>query len=96
DGGSVLPFQPTPSASIAVPTLKDSVHQRRVDERHLPANAPNILIVLMDDVGFGVADTFGCFVHTPTLSRLAAEHPIHHRNSSCIDRPIPGRCDAVH
>ncbi|MGO7553516.1 arylsulfatase [Rhizobium johnstonii] len=73
DGGSVLPFQPTPSASIAGPTLKVSVHQRRVDERHLPANAPNILIVLIDDVGFGVADTFGGFVHTPTLSRLAAE-----------------------
>jgi arylsulfatase len=73
DGGSVLPFQPTPSESVARPTLKDSVHQRRVEERHLPANAPNVLIVLMDDVGFGVSDSFGGFVHTPTLSRLADE-----------------------
>jgi arylsulfatase len=34
---------------------------------------PNILIILMDDVGFGVADTFGGMVHTPTLSKLAEE-----------------------
>ena len=39
----------------------------------LPADAPNILIVLIDDVGFGVADTFGGEVHTPTLSKLADE-----------------------
>ena len=36
-------------------------------------NAPNILIVLLDDVGFGLPDTFGGEVHTPTLTRLANE-----------------------
>jgi len=71
--GSVLPFQPVPSASIAGPTLKESTHKRRVDVKHLAPNAPNILIVLMDDVGYGVPDTFGGFVHTPTLSKLAGE-----------------------
>ena len=39
----------------------------------LPKDAPNILIVLLDDVGFGVADTFGGEVHTPTLTKLARE-----------------------
>ncbi len=39
----------------------------------LPADAPNILIVLVDDVGFGVSETFGGEVHTPTLTRLAEE-----------------------
>ena len=73
DDGSVLPFQPAPSASIAGPTLKESTHKRRVDVKHLAPNAPNILIVLMDDVGYGVPDTFGGFVHTPTLSKLAGE-----------------------
>ena len=29
--GSVLPFPPTPSASVAAPTLQDSKHQRRVE-----------------------------------------------------------------
>jgi arylsulfatase len=41
--------------------------------QRLPADAPNILIVLIDDVGFGVADTFGGEVHTPALTRLAKE-----------------------
>lgn len=73
DDGSVLPFRPTPSASIARPRLQDSTHKRRVEPSRLPADAPNILIVLIDDVGFGVPDTFGGFAHTPTLSRLAKE-----------------------
>jgi arylsulfatase len=68
--GSVLPFPPVPSASVAAPTLQDSTHKRRAEANHLPANAPNVLIVLMDDVGFGQTDTFGGEVHTPTLTRL--------------------------
>ncbi|MEI2726180.1 MAG: arylsulfatase [Verrucomicrobiota bacterium] len=68
--GSVLPFLPTPSASQAGPTLQESVHQRRVEPDRLPKDAPNILIVLIDDAGFGVPDTFGGFAHTPTLSKL--------------------------
>ena len=71
--GSVLPFPPTPSASKAGPTLQESEHHRRVEQNHLPKDAPNILIVLIDDVGFGVPDTFGGFAHTPTLSRLAKD-----------------------
>lgn len=70
--GSVLPFPPTPSASTAAPRLQDSTHRRRVEQVHLPKDAPNILIILMDDCGFGTPDTFGGFAHTPTLSSLAA------------------------
>jgi arylsulfatase A-like enzyme len=71
--GSVLPFAPVPTASIAGPTLQESKHVRRVEPNHLPANAPNILIVLLDDVGFGLPSTFGGEVATPTLTRLANE-----------------------
>ena len=71
DDGSVLPFKPTPSASVAAPRLQDSKMMRRVEQNHLPKNAPNILIILLDDVGFGLPDTFGGPIHTPTLSRIA-------------------------
>ena len=71
--GSVLPFPPTPSASIAGPTLQESKHQRRQEPHHLRPDAPNILIVLIDDVGFAQTDTFGGEIHTPTLSRLRDE-----------------------
>ena len=73
DKGAVLPFPPTPSTSIARPRLQDSVLKPWADPQRLPADAPNILIVMIDDVGFGVPDTFGGFAHTPTLSRLARE-----------------------
>lgn len=68
--GSALPFPPVPSASIAGPTLDDSTMNRREEPNYLPEDAPNILIILLDDVGFGQADTFGGEIHTPTLSRL--------------------------
>jgi arylsulfatase len=71
--GSVLPFPLTPSASKAGPTLQESTHQRRVEPDRLPKGAPNVLIVLIDDAGFGVPDTFGGFAHTPTLSKLRDE-----------------------
>src|SRR5262245_50882238 len=38
-----------------------------------PAGAPNVLLVLLDDVGFGQTSTFGGPVNTPTLERLAKE-----------------------
>ena len=71
DDGSVLPFPPTPSASKAGYTLADSTHRRRVEPARLPKDAPNILIVLLDDVGFGLSDTVGGEVHTPAFSRVA-------------------------
>jgi len=38
-----------------------------------PEGAPNIVIVLIDDIGFGAADGFGGAIQTPTLDRLAAD-----------------------
>ncbi|MFN0020716.1 MAG: arylsulfatase [Pirellulaceae bacterium] len=36
-----------------------------------PVGAPNVLIVLIDDMGFGQSSAFGGPVHMPTLERLA-------------------------
>jgi arylsulfatase A-like enzyme len=68
--GSILPFPLVPSASVAGPTLQESTMKWRKEPERLKPGAPNILIVLIDDVGFGVPDTFGGEVHTPTLTRL--------------------------
>jgi arylsulfatase A-like enzyme len=38
-----------------------------------PAGAPNVLIVLLDDVGFGAASALGGPIATPTAERLAAQ-----------------------
>jgi arylsulfatase len=36
-----------------------------------PAKAPNVVIVLLDDIGFGQASSFGGPVNMPTLEKLA-------------------------
>lgn len=36
-----------------------------------PAGAPNVLIILIDDMGFGQSSAFGGPIHMPTLERLA-------------------------
>jgi len=46
---------------------------RRAQPQHLRADAPNVLVILLDDVGFGQASTFGGEINTPTLSKMAEE-----------------------
>src|SRR5690606_24694041 len=38
-----------------------------------PPGAPNVLIVLIDDCGFGASSAFGGPIDTPTFERLAAQ-----------------------
>ncbi len=72
-GQDVLPFPPAPMAGVTRPRLQDSTMKWPPPANNLSTDAPNILIVMLDDVGFGISDTFGGEVHTPTLSRLASE-----------------------
>lgn len=37
-----------------------------------PEGAPNIVIVMIDDIGFGATSTFGGSIQTPTFDRLAS------------------------
>jgi arylsulfatase len=43
-----------------------------IDPLRPPAGAPNVLVVLLDDVGFAASSAFGGPCHTPTAERLAA------------------------
>ena len=38
-----------------------------------PAGAPNVVWILLDDVGFGAANTFGGLIQTPTFDTLASQ-----------------------
>jgi len=71
--GAVLPFDPPPMGGSIGLTMQQSVHKWREQPSHLPADAPNIVIVMLDDAGFGQPATFGGDIATPTLSRLADE-----------------------
>ena len=41
-------------------------------EVNAPDGAPNVIIVLIDDLGFGATSTFGGPIPTPALDKLAA------------------------
>lgn len=68
-----LPFPPTPSGSTAGPTLAESTYNPLPRVSHLPDNAPNIVIMMLDDVGPALPETFGGVIATPALDQLAAE-----------------------
>jgi len=44
-----------------------------------PQGAPNVLLILLDDVGFGMCSTFGGSVPTPYLDKLAKNGLIYNR-----------------
>ena len=69
----VLPFPPKPSGSTAARTMQESIYSPLPPVNHLPKDAPNILVVLIDDVGPAQTDTYGGEIHTPTLSKIANE-----------------------
>lgn len=68
--GSVLPRHPIPYRGSLEPTESASTPDYPVS-LYAPAEAPNILLVLTDDVGFAASSTFGGPVPTPHLDRLA-------------------------
>jgi arylsulfatase A-like enzyme len=45
----------------------------RIEPVRPPAGAPNVLLIMLDDVGFGAASAFGGPANTPTAERLATE-----------------------
>ena len=65
---------PIPDAPYEGPVYDDAKDPRARYEpiRPLrpPTGAPNVLVILLDDVGFGAASAFGGPCHTPTAERL--------------------------
>lgn len=50
--------------------MQESVYRQRTIDRHLPDDAPNILIILIDDAGPGLPNCLGGEVSTPALARV--------------------------
>ncbi|HEX6474804.1 MAG TPA: sulfatase-like hydrolase/transferase, partial [Candidatus Limnocylindria bacterium] len=70
---AMLPIPDLPSHGLTTYDAKDPDTAFRPIEPLLPpSGAPNVLIVLLDDVGFGASSTFGGPCRTPTADRLAA------------------------
>ncbi len=69
---TILPIQePARPLSKEIDARKVAMPPRF--EVNAPAGAPNVVIVLVDDLGFGVPTTFGGPVSMPTLDQLAQD-----------------------
>src|SRR5262245_16764077 len=67
---SVLPRPEPPFLGKIGRTVKDSTPDfpKSVEA---PKGAPNVLLILTDDVGFGASSTFGGPIETPNFQRIA-------------------------
>lgn len=54
-------------------TYKDSDPSAFPQPVKAPVGAPNVVLILIDDAGFGQFTTFGGGIPSPTMDRLAAE-----------------------
>jgi arylsulfatase A-like enzyme len=67
---------PIPDRPYAGPVYEDASDPAAtfapIEPLRPPAGAPNVLIILLDDVGFGASSAFGGPCATPTAERLAA------------------------
>ena len=69
-GSTVLPRPEPPFKGHIGRTVKDSTADFPKEVK-APKGAPNVLLILTDDVGFGATSTFGGPIPTPTFDRLA-------------------------
>ncbi|HJY33139.1 MAG TPA: arylsulfatase [Actinomycetota bacterium] len=73
EGRQVLPIPDQPRTGLITYDAKDpDTSFPPIEPLRPPAGAPNVLIVLIDDCGFGASSAFGGPIATPTAERLAS------------------------
>jgi arylsulfatase A-like enzyme len=71
---AVLPIPDRAYAGLVTYDAKDPATSfPRIEPLRPPSGAPNVLIVLIDDCGFGASSAFGGPIATPTAERLATD-----------------------
>lgn len=69
---TVLPIPHPTYPLITEPDIHKATMPQRVDLA-APKGAPNVLVIMIDDMGFGVSNAFGGPIQMPTLDRIANE-----------------------
>ena len=64
--------RPTPQFTGEIGRLMGESTPRRLEVAQAPEGAPNVMVILLDDVGFGSFGTFGGPIATPGLDYVAA------------------------
>ena len=95
---TVLPIQEPVPATYSELDARDASPPARFEVR-APEGAPNVVIVLIDDIGFGGPSTFGGPLQTPTLDRLAASglrYNNFHTTALCSPTRVALKCGRNH
>ena len=70
----VLPIPDIPPVGLTTYDAKDpATHYPPIVPLRPPAGAPNVLVVLIDDVGFGASSAFGGPCRTPHFEQIASD-----------------------
>ena len=70
---AVLPIPDVPHVGLTTYDAKDpDTSYPPIRDIRPPAGAPNVLVILIDDVGFGASSAFGGPCETPNFEKLAA------------------------
>ena len=89
---TVLPIQPPKHQPITEMDARNATKPPRFEIKP-PEGAPNVVIVLIDDIGFGATSPFGGAIETPTFERLADEglrfNRVPHHRAVFADASLP-------
>lgn len=69
---TILPIQPPHLEPITELDARNAEKPARFEVK-APEGAPNVVVILIDDIGFGAVESFGGAIKTPTFDRLANE-----------------------
>jgi arylsulfatase len=70
---SILPIPDRSDTGLTTYDAKDpGTKFAPIEPLRPPKNAPNVLLVLLDDMGFNASSAFGGPIHTPTAERISA------------------------
>ena len=70
---AILPIPDVQHAGLTTYDAKDpDTAFPPIDQLRPPKGAPNVLVILIDDAGYGAASVFGGPCHTPNFEKLAA------------------------
>lgn len=67
---TILPIQPPAAEPITEMDARNATKPERFEVK-APEGAPNVVVVLIDDIGFGATNTYGGAINTPTFDQLA-------------------------
>src|SRR5215207_5573871 len=95
----VLPMPDRPHEGLITYDAKDPATSfPPIEPLRPPKGAPNVLVILLDDVGFGASSAFGGPCSTPTAERLAENGLKYNRfHTTALGRPqlVKGKSHAV-